>query len=142
MFTTLAEMVNYSMIFIFSFLCGNRIVSWGWTHEYPSKDCLTSKSCGYDLAIRMNWRWCRQLYCSTLKRGFLGFQVVIVVKIPPANTGDIRDVGLMPGSGRFPRGGHGNPHQYSRIPWAQDPARLQPMGSQRVGHNRSNLACT
>ena len=29
-----------------------------------------------------------------------------------ANAGDIRDVGLIPGSGRSPGGGHGNPLQY------------------------------
>ena len=40
-------------------------------------------------------------------------QVVLMVKIPPANAGDIRDVGLIPGSGRSPGGGHGNPLQYS-----------------------------
>ena len=33
-------------------------------------------------------------------------------KNPPANSGDIRDVGLIPGSGRSP-GGHGNALQYS-----------------------------
>ena len=31
----------------------------------------------------------------------------------PANTGDVRDVGLIPGSGRSSAGGHGNPLQYS-----------------------------
>ena len=31
----------------------------------------------------------------------------------PANAGDIRDMGLIAGSGRCPEGGHGNPHQYS-----------------------------
>ena len=36
-------------------------------------------------------------------------QVVIVVKNPPANAGDIRDAGLIPGSGRSPGGGHGQP---------------------------------
>ena len=36
-----------------------------------------------------------------------------VVKTLPANAGDIRDVGSIPGSGRSPRGGHGNPLQYS-----------------------------
>ena len=36
-------------------------------------------------------------------------QVALVVKNPPANAGDIRDAGLIPGSGRFPGGGHGNP---------------------------------
>ena len=30
-----------------------------------------------------------------------------------ANAGDIRDVGLIPGSERFPGGGHGHPLQYS-----------------------------
>ena len=34
------------------------------------------------------------------------------MKNPPANAGDKRDVGLIPGSGRSPGGGHGNPLQY------------------------------
>ena len=40
-------------------------------------------------------------------------QVVLVLKNPPANIGDIRDVGSTPGLGRSPGGGHGNPLQYS-----------------------------
>ena len=36
-----------------------------------------------------------------------------VVKNLPANTGDIRDAGSIPGSGRSPGGGPGNPLQYS-----------------------------
>ena len=40
-------------------------------------------------------------------------QVVLVMKNPPANAGDIRGVGLIPGLGRSPGGGHGNPLQYS-----------------------------
>ena len=40
-------------------------------------------------------------------------QVALVVKNPPANPGDIRDKGLIPGSGRSPREGNGNPLQYS-----------------------------
>ena len=39
-------------------------------------------------------------------------QVVLVVKTPPANAGDVRDVGSISGSGRFPGGGDGNPPQY------------------------------
>jgi len=35
-----------------------------------------------------------------------------VVKNPPANAADIRDVGLIPGSGRSPGRGHGNSLQY------------------------------
>ena len=42
-------------------------------------------------------------------------QVAPMVKNPPANAGDIRDVDLIPGSGRSPGGGHGNPLQYSRL---------------------------
>ena len=40
-------------------------------------------------------------------------QVALVVKNPPASAGDVRDTGLIPGSGRFPGGGHGKPLQYS-----------------------------
>ena len=40
-------------------------------------------------------------------------QVVLVVKNPPVNGGDIRDVGSIPESGRSPGGGHSNPLQYS-----------------------------
>ena len=41
------------------------------------------------------------------------FQVVLVVKNPLANAGDIRDMGSIPGSGRSPGEGNGNLLQYS-----------------------------
>ena len=41
-----------------------------------------------------------------------------MVKIPPANAGDVEDVGLIPGSGRSPEGGTGNSLQY---PCLEDP---------------------
>ena len=40
-------------------------------------------------------------------------QVVLEVKNPPANAGDVRDIGSIPGSGRNPGEGNGNPLQYS-----------------------------
>ena len=40
-------------------------------------------------------------------------QVLLVVKNPPANAGDVRDLGLIQGSGRSPGEGHGYPLQYS-----------------------------
>ena len=40
-------------------------------------------------------------------------QVVLVIKNPPVNAGDIRDAGSIRGSGRSPGGGHGHPLQYS-----------------------------
>ena len=39
-------------------------------------------------------------------------QVVLVVKKLPASAGDIRDMGLISGSGRSPEGEHGSPLQY------------------------------
>ena len=109
----------------------------------------------------------------------------------PANAGDVRDAGSIPGSGRPPGAGYGSPLQYSclgdvmcreayhgiflsfpggsdskeiacnagdldlnpgsrslekemvthssilawRIPWTEEPGRLQSMGSLRVGHD-------
>ena len=42
-------------------------------------------------------------------------EVALPVKNPPANAGDIRDMGSIPASGRFPGRGHGNPVQYSGL---------------------------
>ena len=51
-----------------------------------------------------------QLYYAILIRGS---QVALGVKSPLAKAGDIRDVGLIPGWGRSPGGGHDNALQYS-----------------------------
>ena len=45
--------------------------------------------------------------------GFFTNRAVLVVKNLPATAGDVRDLGFIPGSGRSPGGGHGNPLQYS-----------------------------
>ena len=50
---------------------------------------------------------------KSLTQLILASQVVLVVKNLPANTADLRDTGSIPGSGRSPGGGHGNPLQYS-----------------------------
>ena len=49
---------------------------------------------------------------SVIKVGMRAFQVALVVKNQPANAGDVRDTGSIPGSRRSPRGGHGNALQY------------------------------
>ena len=58
-----------------------------------------------------------------------------MVKNLPANAGE--DSSLIPGLGRSPGEGHGNPLQYSSLenPMDKEPGRLQFTGSQRVGHN-------
>ena len=43
----------------------------------------------------------------------MGLPWRLMVKDPPANAGDIRDMGSIPGSGRSPGVGNGNPLQYS-----------------------------
>ena len=50
-----------------------------------------------------------------------------MVKNPLANARDIRDVGLISGSGRSTGGGHGDPLQYScpESPQTEEPGRLQ-----------------
>ena len=61
-------------------------------------------------------------------------QVVLVVKNPPAKAGDTGDSGSIPGSGRSPAGGHGNPLQYPCLenPTDRGAWRATTMGSQRV----------
>ena len=47
-------------------------------------------------------------------------QVALVVKNLPANAGDVRVVSSIPGSGRSPGGGYGNPLQYSCLENSMD----------------------
>ena len=63
-------------------------------------------------------------------------QLVLVVKNPPTNAGDIGDAGLIPELGRSPGGRHGNASILAwRMPWTEEPGGLQPIGSQRVRHD-------
>ena len=43
-----------------------------------------------------------------------------MVKDPPFKAGNVRDTGLIPGSGRSPGGRHGNPLQYSCLETLMD----------------------
>ena len=43
-----------------------------------------------------------------------------MVKNLPANAGDIRDIGLIPGVGKFPGEGNGNPLKYSCLEYPMD----------------------
>ena len=46
---------------------------------------------------------------------------------------EVREVGSIPGLGRSPGGGHGDPLLPGESPWTEEPGGLQSMGSQRVG---------
>ncbi|CAI9171582.1 unnamed protein product [Rangifer tarandus platyrhynchus] len=79
--------------------------------------------------------WCPEI--DILPDNSRTSQVVLVIKNPPANAGDMRGVSLIPESGRSSGGGHGNPHQYSCLenPMDRGAWRFQSMGLQRVGHD-------
>ena len=55
----------------------------------------------------------------------LGFPGGTRGKEPTCQSGDIRDTGLIPGSGRSPGGGHNNPFQYSCLENPMDRGALE-----------------
>ena len=67
----------------------------------------------------------------------MGFQEALLVKNPSANPGDIRDAGLIPGSGRSMQKGMATQSSILawKIPWTNEPGRLPFIRSQRVGHD-------
>ena len=70
-----------------------------------------------------------------------GFPGGSVVKNLPANAGDAKNVGSLPGSGRPPGEGNGNPLQYSCLENRMDRGtwQLQSMGSERLRHSRARI---
>ena len=60
-----------------------------------------------------------------------------MVKNAPANAGDLRDMGCIPGSGRSPGGGHGNPLQYSCLKKFHGQRSL--VGYSPWGHKESDM---
>ena len=64
-------------------------------------------------------------------------QMALVGEDPPANVGDVRDPGLIPGLGRSPGGGHGNSLQYPCLENPMDRGSwwLQSTRSQKVRHD-------
>ena len=68
-------------------------------------------------------------------------QVALVVKNPLANAGNIRDSGLISGSGRSPAGGNGTPLQYSCLENSMDRGALQST-VHRVAQNRNMTEVT
>ena len=62
--------------------------------------------------------------------------MALVVKNPPANARDLRDVGPIPESGRSPQGGHGNPLQYFSL---ENPIERGLVGYSPKGHKESDM---
>ena len=75
---------------------------------FRTKSITRNRFCPDVARIHFLWSHCSK---SSLLLG--ASQVAQWVKNPPASGGDIRDMGLIPGWGRSPGGGHSNPLQYS-----------------------------
>ena len=88
----------------------------------------------WDVIVLYSWWFVKILWWAS--------QVASVVKNPPANAGDLRDAVSIPGLGRSPGGGHGNPVQYSCLENPCSPGGLQSITSQRVRCNSSDLTHT
>ena len=101
---------------------------------FQGSGCQRWFTCGIFTVNTLYVRFCG---CICVCVGFPGSSAV---KNLPA-TGDL---GSVPGSGRSPGGGHGNPLQYSCLenPVDRGAWQDQSIGSQRVGHDWSNLAHT
>ena len=69
----------------------------------------------------------------------MGFPGSSMVRNPPANAGDTGDAGLIPGSGRSPGGGNGNPLQYSCLKNSMDRGAWQAT-VQSVTKNQTQLS--
>ena len=96
---------------------------------------------GWCVALRLRSENAMQLLLDSLSGPPLldsrASLVVLVVKNLLASAGDRRDAGSVPGLGRSPGGGHGNTHSSIlpwRIPWTEEPGRLQ-SSCLRRGHN-------
>ena len=121
---------------------------------YPSPCSLCSSSPAYLLILKTaQWKtgyknmlgFCLLstiIICDNILRASIIFrinfpQVALVVKNLPANAGDARDVGSVPGLGKSPAEGNGNALQYS---WLKNSVGREAwqaavLGSQRVEHD-------
>ena len=113
---------NEPLIFLLIYLFTNRF----WALPICQTNCWPAESTSRQ---ELNRRWCKSPEVVT---SLWVSQVALVVKNPPANAGDLRDVGLIPRLGRYPGGGlatHSNILAW-KTQWTEEPCQLQSMGSQ------------
>ena len=107
-------------------VCGNSVKRVSWLHiansicslhvsvSHFGISCNLSNFFSIIIFVRVicnQWSWC--CYFNCFRKQFTTNQVTLMVKYPPANAGDARDMGSVFGSGRTPGAGNCNPLQYS-----------------------------
>ena len=77
------------------------------------------------------------IFFSSLVWNWVASLMAQWVKNPPGSAGDTGDVSSIPGWGRSPGGGHGNPLQYSCLEnlWTEEPGGLWSSVSQKIEHD-------
>ena len=72
------------------------------------------------------WGWCPKMTLLGSNYLYRASQVVLVVRNPPANAGDVRDASTIPGSGSSPGGRHPHrqqaAHRSTKVPGGRDRA--------------------
>ena len=87
--------------------------SWWWTGKPGMLQLMGSQRVRHNWATELNWILLKWPYYPKQSTDLIqSLPGDLRVKNPPANAGDI---GSIPGSGRCPRGGNGNPLQYSSL---------------------------
>ena len=128
-------------VYFFTFGLVAQILAWCCAHSRDSRNIFfwetikiiskhTYSFCwNFQHPSPYGFTWNRVFPCSTVVRNL------------PANAGDTGDVGLIPGLGRSPGGWHATccSTLVWRIPRTEELGQLQSIGSQRVGHDWSDL---
>ena len=103
------------MLLVFHcYLWQNNILLYGYTIFYLSihqLSCISIVSTLGLLWIMILWTFLYTFFLWTFASIWASQVVLVVKKNPPANAGDARDTGSIPGSGRSPGEGDGNPLQ-------------------------------
>ena len=114
------------------------VVQAGCITEDDIKTCTLPEKCSIDKITDAGPQLSGSLDYSVVHSLYGASQVMLMVKNLPANAGDVRDVGLVPGSGRSPGGGRGNPFRYSCLENAMD-RRAWPATVHRVAQSRTQM---
>ena len=97
-----------------------------------------STTCRRPLLVKLTDRWLLALYICHAS------QIALMVKNTSTNAGDVRDTGLIPGSGISPGKDmmtHSNILAW-RIPWTEEPRGYSSQGRTQSEKNWSDLVCT